>query len=132
MVLEIVSESDMSITSLRKRGEKFILYAKFVEIHLEELKYNMKRLRETTYRDRKENYSSNKKNEDYIIKEEILREMLDERLRNNGFLAIQRGLQYHLWKHDIVVITELRLSGKRNFRFRKKTKYDFLSPALRE
>lgn len=129
--MELIEESDMSINSLKKRGEKFILYGRFVESHLDDIKHNMKRLRDDTYRDREEKDSTVKKNEDYIIKEEDLRKMLDERLRDNGYLAIQRGLQYHFWKHDIVVVTTLRLSGKRNFRFRKKRKSDWLSPALR-
>lgn len=109
--MKLINNSDMSKGSLRRRGES--LYHKFVESHLEEVKINIKRC-EKEYGDE----------DTYKIKEEDLREMLDENIKNNDYRVIQRGLQLHLWKYGIVVFTTLRSSGKRNFRFRKKTEYD--------
>lgn len=114
--MKLIEESEVNKLSLRKKGRKYDLYRIAIErclkIIMEEI--------ETTEKEKRKDITT----EDYRINEEKLREMLGERLKDNSTDGILRGIRYHLWKHDIVVYTMNRPSGKRVFFFRKKCEYD--------
>lgn len=107
-MLEQIDEVDMNKLSLRKKGKKYFLYDKTMKPYIDNIKNNIS------------------KSEDgfYIIKEEVLREMLGEHLGNNSIEGIYQGLQYCLWEYGIIVWVKQRFSGKKNFYFEERHKSD--------
>jgi len=115
-MLDIIEESEVNKLSLRKSGKRFLLYQKAIEPHIKEIEDNIAKSENGFYR----------------IGEKTLREMLGGHLKNNSIGGIYRGLQYCLWKNDIVVWTVLRTDGKKDFYFRSRYKSDILPIGLQE
>lgn len=106
--MELIEESEVNKLSLRKQGKRYLLYKKAIDPYIETIMEGIK-------------ISENKS---FKIKEENLREMLGEHLKDNDVKTLRRALQHTLWDFDIVVETKPRLSGKKNFYFRERSAFD--------
>lgn len=115
-MLELINETDVNKLSLRKPGKRFLLYQKAIKPHIKEIEDNITKSEDGFYR----------------IGENTLRNMLGEHLRNNSTKGIFNGLQYCLWKDDIVVWVEQRIDRKKNYFFRRRVKSDTLPIGLQE
>lgn len=109
-MLDLIEESEVNKLSLRRPGKKFLLYQKAINPYIKEIESNIAKSEDGFYR----------------IGEKTLRDMLGKHLRDNSIKGIYIGLQYCLWKCDIVIWTRLRVDGKKNFYFRRRRKSDAL------
>lgn len=115
-MLELIDETDVNKLSLRKPGKRFLLYQKAIEPYIKEIKNNIAKSENGFYR----------------IGEKTLRDMLGEHLSNNSIKGIYQGLQFCLWKKDIVVWIQPRVDRKKNFHFRRRRKSDVLPISLQD
>ncbi len=106
--MELIEESEVNKLSLRKQGKRYLLYRKAIDPYIESIMEGIKI----------------SENSIVQIKEENLREMLEEHLKDNDIKTLRRALQHIFWDINIVVETKPRLSGKKNFYFRERNAFD--------
>lgn len=106
--MELIEESEVNKLSLRKQGKRYLLYKKAIDPYIETILGGIKI----------------SENRIVQIKEENLREMLEEHLKNNDVKTLRRALQHIFWDINIVVETKPRPSGKKNFYFRERSALD--------